>query len=137
MIITLAPCLILMAAVYYRNEFRNPVIKFIALPLFLGGGLIASYLFIQNIGNQMQSYSLDSMQKTAEGFKSWHTTLGGSRRNLRIFFRQRCRLYYCWNIEKSANSYRYHFIWPVHLANSKPSDAIIWNRKSYVSLFFL
>ena len=24
----------------------------------------------------MQSYSLDSMQKTAEGFKSWHTYLG-------------------------------------------------------------
>ncbi len=75
-IITLTPCLILMAAIYYRNAFRNPVIRFIALPLFLAGGLIASYLFIQNIGNTMQSYSLDSMQKTAEGFKSWHNTLG-------------------------------------------------------------
>ncbi len=75
-IITLAPCLILMAAIYYRNAFKNPVFRFIALPLFLGGGLAASYLFIQNIGTTMQSYSLDTMQKTAEGFKSWHTTLG-------------------------------------------------------------
>jgi hypothetical protein len=75
-IITLAPCLILMAAVYYRNAFRSPIVRFIALPLFLGGGLAVSYLFIQNIGNQMQSYSLNSMQKTAEGFKSWHTYLG-------------------------------------------------------------
>jgi hypothetical protein len=76
MIITITPCLILMAAIYYRNVFKSPVVRFISLPFFLGGGLIASYLFIQNIGNQMQSYSLDSMQKTAEGFKSWHTYLG-------------------------------------------------------------
>ena len=75
-IITLAPCLILMTAIYYRNAFNNPVFRFIALPVFLGAGLLASYLFIQNIGTTMQSYSLDSMQKTAEGFKSWHTTLG-------------------------------------------------------------
>ena len=75
-IITLLPCLVLMAAVYYRNAFRNPMVRFIALPFFLGGGLIASYLFIQNIGNSMQSYNIDTMQKTAEGFKSWHTTLG-------------------------------------------------------------
>ncbi len=75
-VITLAPCCILMAAVYYRNVFRSPAVRFLALPLFLGGGLAASYLFIQNIGSQMQSYSLDSMQKTAEGFHSWHTTLG-------------------------------------------------------------
>jgi hypothetical protein len=76
MIITITPCLILMAAIYYRNAFQSPVVRFISLPLFLGGGLIASYFFIQNIGNQMQTYSLDSMQKTAEGFKSWHTYLG-------------------------------------------------------------
>lgn len=75
-IVTLAPCLILMASIYYRNSIRSSAIRFLALPLFLGGGLLASYLFIQNIGNQMQSYSLDSMQKTAEGFKSWHTYLG-------------------------------------------------------------
>jgi hypothetical protein len=75
-IITLAPSLILMAAIYYRNAFRSPLFRFLALPIFLGGGLIASYLFIQNIGNTMQSYNLNSMQKTAEGFKSWHTYLG-------------------------------------------------------------
>ena len=75
-IITLLPCLVLMTAVYYRNAFRNPMFRFIALPFFLGGGLLASYLFIQNIGNSMQSYNIDTMQKTAEGFKSWHTTLG-------------------------------------------------------------
>lgn len=76
MIITIAPCLILMTAIYYRNAFKSPVVRFLSLPLFLGGGLLASYLFIQNIGNQMQSYNLDTMQKTAEGFKSWHTYLG-------------------------------------------------------------
>lgn len=76
MIITITPCLILMTAIYYRNAFQSPIIRFVSLPLFLGGGLIASYFFIQNIGNQMQSYSLESMQKTAEGFKSWHTYLG-------------------------------------------------------------
>ncbi|MBP6730574.1 MAG: hypothetical protein KA149_00860 [Chitinophagales bacterium] len=76
LIITLAPSLILMAAIYYRNALRNPVFRFLALPVFLGGGAVASYFFIQNIGHTMQSYNLDSMQKTAEGFKSWHTYLG-------------------------------------------------------------
>ncbi|HLP53141.1 MAG TPA: hypothetical protein VK154_19770 [Chitinophagales bacterium] len=75
-IVTLAPCLILMAAIYYRNSIQSSALRFLALPLFVGGGLLVSYIFIQNIGNQMQSYSLDSMQKTAEGFKSWHTYLG-------------------------------------------------------------
>ncbi|HLP19241.1 MAG TPA: hypothetical protein VK174_03035 [Chitinophagales bacterium] len=75
-IVTLAPCLILMAAIYYRNSIQSSALRFLALPFFVGGGLLVSYIFIQNIGNQMQSYSLDSMQKTAEGFKSWHTYLG-------------------------------------------------------------
>lgn len=75
-IITISPCLILMTAIYYRNSFKSTLVRFISLPLFLGGGLIASYFFIESIGNQMQSYSLDTMQKTAEGFKSWHTYLG-------------------------------------------------------------
>jgi len=75
-ILTLAPCLTLMVATYYRNSFNNPLVRFVAIPIFLGVGLIASYLFIQNIGHSMQSYNLDTMQQTAEGFKSWHTTLG-------------------------------------------------------------
>jgi len=75
-IITLAPCLILMTAIYYRNAFKNPAIRIVALPTFLAVGIGASYLFIQNIGSTMQSYNLETMQKTAEGFKSWHTYLG-------------------------------------------------------------
>ncbi len=75
-IITLAPSLILMAAIYYRNVFRSPMVRFLALPLFLGGGMLASYFFIESIGSSMQSYNLENMQKTAEGFKSWHTYLG-------------------------------------------------------------
>lgn len=72
---TLAPSLMLMSAIYYRNVFRSPLIRFIALPLFLGLGGAASFLFIRSIGHTVESYSLESLQHTAQGFQSWHSSL--------------------------------------------------------------
>ena len=75
---TLIASLTLMTAIYYRNLFRSSIIRFIALPFFLLGGVGGAYLFIANIGSSASTYSVDSLQKTAEGFHSWHTTLGES-----------------------------------------------------------
>lgn len=75
---TLSASLILMTAIYYRNLLSSATVRFIALPVFVLGGLGGAYLFIQSIGSSASSYSLDSLQKTAEGFHSWHTTLGAS-----------------------------------------------------------
>lgn len=73
---TMGPSLILMTGIYYRNLFRNPAVRFLALPVFLAVGIAGSVFFIKSVGNSASSYSLDSLQKTAEGFHSWHTTLG-------------------------------------------------------------
>ena len=42
--------------------------------LVLGAGL--SIFFVQSLGNSVSSYSIDSLQQKAEGFKSWHSYLG-------------------------------------------------------------
>jgi hypothetical protein len=70
--------LILMAAIYYRNLFNSAAIRFIALPFFMAAGISAAYFFVRSMGNSTSSYSLDTLQATAEGFHSWHTTLGAS-----------------------------------------------------------
>jgi hypothetical protein len=73
---TMGPSLILMAGIYYRNLFRSPAVRFIALPVFLVGGLAGSFLFIRSVGSSVSTYNVESLQQTAEGFHSWHTTLG-------------------------------------------------------------
>lgn len=76
LVYTVAPGLLLMAAVYYRNLFKSAVVRFVALPVFIGVGLVGSLLFLERFGNMVESYSMESLQQKAEGFHSWHTTLG-------------------------------------------------------------
>ena len=79
---TLIPCFILMAVVYYQNQIRSSVLRFLIGPIFLVLGLSASVLFVKSLGDTVESYKIDSLQKKAEGFHSWHTYLakteGGS-----------------------------------------------------------
>lgn len=70
------PCLLLMVATYYRNSMNNTLLKFIIGPIFIVGVLGISVVFIQSLGQAVDSYSLDSLQQKAEGFKSWHSYLG-------------------------------------------------------------
>jgi len=76
LLFTILPSLILMTAIYYKNAFKSPLVRFVALPLFMAGGLGASFFFIKSMGNSINSYSLDSLQQTAQGFQSWHQYLG-------------------------------------------------------------
>ncbi|MBL0309759.1 MAG: hypothetical protein IPP77_08830 [Bacteroidetes bacterium] len=76
LVYTIAPGLLLMTAVYYRNLFKSAVVRFVALPVFIGIGLVGSLVFVERFGNMVESYSMESLQKKAEGFHSWHTTLG-------------------------------------------------------------
>lgn len=75
---TVLPGLLLMAGIYYRNLFQNVIVRFVALPIFLAAGIAGSFFMIKSIGSSAtaSSYSLDKLGKTAEGFHSWHTTLG-------------------------------------------------------------
>lgn len=73
---TLIPCSILMVVTYYRNVINSSFLRFIVGPLFLIGGVGVSIFFVQSLGDAVDSYSIDSLQQKAEGFKSWHSYLG-------------------------------------------------------------
>ena len=79
---TIIPCSILMTVVYYQKQIRSSFLRFLIGPIFLVGGLGASFLFVKSLGDSVESYKIDSLAKKAEGFHSWHTTLakteGGS-----------------------------------------------------------
>lgn len=75
-IFTLIPCCMLMAVTYYREVFKSTIIRVVVGPLLLVLGVGLSIFFVQSLGNSVSSYSIDSLQQKAEGFKSWHSYLG-------------------------------------------------------------
>lgn len=72
------PCMILMAVVYYRAAIQSSVIRIFIGPVFLVGGMAASVFFVQSLGQTVESYSMESLEQKAEGFRSWHTSQGGA-----------------------------------------------------------
>lgn len=75
---TVLPSLVLMAATYYRTAISSSSLRFFIGPVILIGAGLGSLLIIRNLGSAVQSYSLESLEQKAEGFRSWHTTQGGS-----------------------------------------------------------
>ncbi len=73
---TLVPCLLIMTVTYYRNAISSSVLRFLVGPFFILAGIGGSVFFVRGIGGEVQSYSIESLQKKAEGFQSWHTYLG-------------------------------------------------------------
>ena len=73
---TLVPCLLLMTMNYYRTSISSSFLRFLIGPILIGGGIGGSVLFLKGIGSEVQSYSLESLESKAEGFKSWHQYLG-------------------------------------------------------------
>ncbi len=75
---SILPCLILMAVSYYQNSIKSSVLRFIIGPLFILLGAGASYLVVTSLGQSVESYKIESLEQKSEGFRSWHTTQGGS-----------------------------------------------------------
>lgn len=73
---TIVPCLLIMTVTYYRNEIRSSILRFLVGPIFVLAGVGGSIFFVKGVGSEVQSYSLESLEKKAEGFQSWHTYLG-------------------------------------------------------------
>ena len=82
MLFTLIPCVMLMTTVYFQKQISSSFVRFLIGPVLLLGGGGASYLFVKSLGDTVESYKIDSLEKKAEGFHSWHTHLaqteGGS-----------------------------------------------------------
>lgn len=75
---TILPCLILMTATYYRTAIRSSALRFFIGPMFLLVGIAGSVFIVRNLGETVESYSLESLEQKAEGFRSWHTSQGGA-----------------------------------------------------------
>lgn len=75
---TMVPCLILMTVAYYQGAIRSSMLRFLVAPLFIAVGVLGSFFFVRTLGQNVDSYSVESLQQKAEGFRSWHTTRGGS-----------------------------------------------------------
>ena len=79
---TLIPCAMLMTTVYYQRQIKSSFVRFLIGPLFIIAGSGASYLFVKSLGDTVESYKIDTLEKKAEGFHSWHSYLakteGGS-----------------------------------------------------------
>lgn len=75
---TVAPCLILMAFTYYQSVIKSSMVRFLVAPMFLAFAVLGSFFFIKTLGENVDSYSVESLEQKAEGFRSWHTTQGGS-----------------------------------------------------------
>jgi hypothetical protein len=73
---TILPCLMLMTVIYYRNNIQSSFLRFLIGPLMIGGGILGTYMLVRGIGSEVQSYTIESLQKKAEGFQSWHQYLG-------------------------------------------------------------
>lgn len=75
---TVFPSLVLMAATYYRTSIRSSSLRFFIGPVILIVAGLGSVFVVRNLGSAVQSYSLESLEQKAEGFRSWHSTQGGS-----------------------------------------------------------
>ncbi|MCS6933902.1 MAG: hypothetical protein NZM35_01955 [Chitinophagales bacterium] len=77
-LLTIVPCIILMITVHYRTSIRNSILRFLITPFLIVGGLAGSYYAIVEIGSSESSYNLEALEYKATGFRTWHTTQGGS-----------------------------------------------------------
>lgn len=73
---TIVPCLLLMTVTYYRSTINSSFLRFIIGPFMIAVAIGGSVLFLKGVGSEVKSYSLESLQQKAEGFKSWHQYLG-------------------------------------------------------------
>lgn len=73
---TLIPCVMLMTTAYYQKQIRSSFVRFLIGPILLAAGMGASYFFVKSLGDTVESYKIDSLEKKAEGFHSWHSHIG-------------------------------------------------------------
>lgn len=66
--------------VYYniRNRIKSPVINFVMRPTLFIVLAVVSYLITINLGKVNEKYAVNSLEKQARGFHTWHVTTAGS-----------------------------------------------------------
>ena len=56
----------------YKDKIKSPVLRFISIPVLLLFAVGLFFLIIQQIGDSLGKFSIDSIQKTATGYQQWH-----------------------------------------------------------------
>lgn len=64
------------------TRIKNRLLKIIVTPFLLLTTIIIAYYSVANLQSESSKYAMGSLQARAEGFHTWHTTLGGSIYNL-------------------------------------------------------
>lgn len=62
----------------YKEKISSSFLRVITGPFFMVAAVGLSVFLIGEIGNSLGKYSIDNLQKTAEGYQSWHQATGGS-----------------------------------------------------------
>ncbi|HRN93737.1 MAG TPA: hypothetical protein PL084_03340 [Chitinophagales bacterium] len=62
----------------YKEKISSSFLRIVTGPFFMVAAIGLSVLLIGEFGNSLGKYSINNLQKTAEGYQSWHQMTGGS-----------------------------------------------------------
>ena len=56
----------------YKDKIKNPILRLLSIPVLSAFAVGLFFLIIQQIGESLGKFSVDSIQKTALGYQQWH-----------------------------------------------------------------
>lgn len=62
----------------YKERIQSPILRFVTGPFFIVGAVLLSGFLLTRVGDSLGKYSLDKLEKTAQGYQSWHQETGGA-----------------------------------------------------------
>lgn len=74
----LIPCLMIWGQTNLKNLIKGSFIRIILIPLVVLGISISTFLVLKNISIGAGKYDINKLEKTLEGFQSWHGYLANS-----------------------------------------------------------
>jgi hypothetical protein len=105
---------------HYNYLIKSSFLRFLIAPFFIVMSIVTIYFIIQTIEDSLDQFSLDQIQKTAEGFQSWHTSESKNGAGYRLYFDG-----------FSASSMLKVFPQAVNVTYFRP---YLWEAKNFISL---
>jgi hypothetical protein len=57
----------------YRGQIKNPLLKTLSTPIFIGLGVVSGFFILTGLANVFEKFSIENMQSRAEDMQRWHT----------------------------------------------------------------
>jgi hypothetical protein len=74
-ILSFAPCFAMYLFLSYNHKIKSVVLRRMALPLFVGIGILAGYYLILQVGEMNSRWNLDNIEKQAYDMQWWHESV--------------------------------------------------------------